>query len=130
MVKPQKSITVASGVVGIEDLTAEAVVVVPVSLHMRPPLALVPDGDGVCLASLGAVPGKSPGLRRANATCAARSMLASVFPPPAGHPPVTQCHMVGAACVGGGPSVYVVAAPLSRLSHHERIETGTGLGGD
>ena len=113
-VKPQKSITVASGVVGLGNLTAEAVVVVPVSLHTRPPLALVPDGDGVCLASLGAVPGESPGLRRANATCAARAMLASVLPSQVGHPPVAQCHMVGAARVGDSPSVYVVAAPLSR----------------
>ena len=42
-------------------------------------------------------------------------MLSSILPSPLRSPAVAQCHMVGAVCVADGPSVYVVAAPISRL---------------
>ena len=114
-IKAHETITVPAGAVSVSSLVAEAVVLVPVSLHTRHPMALMPDVEGTCLASTGAVPGKSPGSRRANATMAARGMLSALLPVPAGKPAVAQCHMVGAACVGGSPSVYVVAAPISQL---------------
>jgi hypothetical protein len=113
--KAHKTIVVPADPVSVEGLSAEAVVLVPVSLHTNPPLALVPERDGMCLASSGAVPGDTPGARRANATCAARSMLAGLLSPPPRSPALAQCHMVGAACIADGPSVYVVAAPISRL---------------
>ena len=95
-------------------LPAEAVVLVPVNLHCRPPVALRPDLFGSCLASAAPMPGAAPGARRAEATRTARVMLAKLLPSH-GPSPVAQCHMVGAAKVGGSPSVYVVAAPVSRL---------------
>ena len=98
----------------LESLVAESVVLVPVNLHCRPPLVLLPDLPGSCLASPAAMPSAAPGARRAEASSRARSMLASLLPS-RGPSPVAQCHMVGAARVGGSPSVYVVAAPISRL---------------
>ena len=98
----------------LRDLVAESVVLVPVNLHCRPPLVLLPDLPDSCMASPAGMPGKAPGARRADASRRARSMLASLLPSH-GPSPVAQCHMVGAACVGGSPSVYVVAAPISRL---------------
>ena len=44
--KAQETMTVPAGAVSISSLAAEAVILVPVSLHTRPPMALLPNGEG------------------------------------------------------------------------------------